>query len=227
VSRATRLRSGFRSAFSPVLFLHGLVVAALLTVIWPGLSWPFPPGSARDRLAAAGVAIAAAGIAVLLTRRTPRYKARRELIFAAAARAGGTWLDREAGQTFGVRSRFWPWCRMWEITRIGEADVIELDRDESAGEQLLAYEDFVTLPFTSEVMRLDDVVLIDRETGGSRRLPGGPGVLRSAWRLSRMAKAGTGFVIASPDQVAEVIAQLRAAERIGMQETGDNDEQDS
>lgn len=220
--RRLRYRSGFRASFSLVTLLQSFAVAALLTIAVPWLSWPFPQGSALDRFVAGGVAVAAAVAATLLIRRTPGYRARRELISAASARADGKWLDREARQSFGVFPRFWPWCRMWIITRTGEDDARELD--EGGGEQLLAYEDFITIPLTSEVVRLDGVVLVDQAAGTARDLPGGPGVLRSAWRLSRMAKTGAGFVVASLGQVAEVTAQLRAAERIGMQDTGDDSE---
>jgi hypothetical protein len=215
MSKPAAARSWIRGMYSPVSLLAGLAVVALLAAVWPLVTWPFPPGSALDRLIAAVVAVAATAVAVLLTRRTPQCKTRRELILVVAARVDGPWLNREARLSFGIYPHGPSWCRVWRVIRVDDDHALEALTGEG-GEQPLHHENFITLPFTPCVVRHDDTVLVDPVTGKVRNLPGGPGVLRSAWRLNKMAAAtGTGLVIATPDQVAEVIAQLRAAERIG------------
>jgi hypothetical protein len=225
MSSARRPRSWFRVMFSPPLLLAGLAVAAVLEAIWPELAWPFPPGSEPERLAAVAVALAAVAVAQALSRHSLAYKARRELISAAAARAGTGWLNREAGWSYGVFPRGRPWCRLWTITRISEQAARDLDddaRENPAAEVPLFFEDWVILPFTTEVVRHDDVVLISPETGMVRDAPG-PRFLLAMWRSMRMSRSGLGFTIASPEDVTKVAAQLLATGRTGTGEPGEHE----
>jgi hypothetical protein len=156
------------------------------------------------------VLAAASAVRYARYRRSAAGRDKRELAAAAAVREHGTWLDREAGQSFSV-SRIW-WLRGWQVTRIPEEAVLSAREDD--GEVPLLTEAYSIFPLAGSVIRHDMTLLADMTAGTARPLPAGSGPLREMWRLHKAGKDGYGLAAVSPAEVALLLAQLRASERI-------------
>lgn len=219
VRRRNRPRSGFAAhpvpgsmlAFSAIWFL-----AIAVAPRWGWLSWPLHPGPRLPDVAAAAVLAVLAASRYAWFRRSAAGHDRRSLRAVAAQRAEGVWLNRADRQAFSISARGPRWLRVWMITRIPEDSAWGDDEDDDSGERPVLTETYMIVPGAGSVFRDDAVILADPEAGTARELPvAGTGRLRGTWRRYRSAKTGLGFVAVRPDEVAAVLAQLRASERIG------------
>lgn len=201
-------RSGFTALYLSPWFLAPMIVLWALGAIQPRNFWL---GSGLpwwgNALIAAGWA-ALAAYAILRLARSGIRPLRRELARLARQRPAGSWLNRDEHQAFIIESRY----RILLVNRVAEDDVDDLVRE--PGEGPLSAETYTLVPGVADVIRHDQVILIDPAAGTGRPVPGTPGHFRSAWRLHRTAKTGFGFVTADPAQVAEVVRQLRGSEQM-------------
>ena len=156
---------------------------------------------------------AALAVRAFQRRRTPSRALLLALAALAAQRREGTWLNRDEHVAFAVTRHLW----FWMVNRLPEDSVDEAVR--SGEESPVLYETFICTPSAGQVIRMDDTALIAPGGEAVRPLPGNRS-LRSLWRRTTISDGPVGTVYAPDEQVTELIAQLRAAERIDHQEPG-------